>query len=159
MGKLPYIPDKDTYRAVVGACSYIRETGWFNKATSYYAKKYNVDVDEVRKFVRIAQGNGQKEAAKNSPKKYKWYAVEYSMGGERNGGAYFESEYACYEVRKGLNEGSVMRTMCKNDEPWNEYAAVHWFGRIKEFSSKDEAEQCVEDWRKEKWQNRHHTLK
>ena len=61
MGKLPYIPDKKLYAAVMGACSYVRDTGYFNKATSYYANKYNVDVEEVRRYVRIAQGNGQKK--------------------------------------------------------------------------------------------------
>lgn len=72
MKKLPYIPDKKMYAAVMGACSYVRDTGYFNKATKYYADKYDVDVDEVRKYVRIAQGNGQKQAPK---RKYKWYVM------------------------------------------------------------------------------------
>ncbi len=71
MGKLPYIKDKPLYAAVMGACSYVRETGYFNKATSYYANKYNVDVEDVRKYVRIAQGNGQR----GSTRKYKWYVI------------------------------------------------------------------------------------
>lgn len=146
MGKLPYIPNKNLYLAVVGSCSYIRETGWFNKATSYYAKKYGVNVDEVRKLVRTAQGNGQKEAARKEPRKYKWFAVEYSMGGEYNGVPCFDQEHACYAVRRGLCEDSVKETMSKNDEWWHEHAAVHWFGRVKEFESKDEAERCVRDW-------------
>lgn len=75
MGKLPYIPDKDLYMAVIGACSYIRETGYFNKATEYYARKYGVDADEVKRYVRIAQGNGQREAAKRQKRVYKWYAA------------------------------------------------------------------------------------
>lgn len=72
--KLPYISDKKLYAAVMGACSWIRETGYFNKATQYYADEYGVDVEEVRKYVRIAQGNGQKKAPK---RKYKWYVVLY----------------------------------------------------------------------------------
>lgn len=72
--KLPYISDKKLYAAVMGACSWIRETGYFNKATQYYADEYSVDVEEVRKYVRIAQGNGQKKAPK---RKYKWYVVLY----------------------------------------------------------------------------------
>lgn len=75
MGKLPYIRNKRLYAAVMGACSYIRETGWFNKATQYYANKYGVGVDDVRKYVRIAQGNGQREAAKKKPATFKWYTA------------------------------------------------------------------------------------
>ena len=75
MHKLPYIADKKMYAAVMGACSYVRDTGYFNKATSYYADKYNVDVEEVRRYVRIAQGNGQKQAAKRKKWEYKWYVV------------------------------------------------------------------------------------
>ena len=75
MGKLPYIPDKKMYAAVMGACSYIRETGYFNKATQYYADKYGVDVEKVRRYVRIAQGNGQKQASKKTKRKYKWYVA------------------------------------------------------------------------------------
>lgn len=75
MAKLPYIPDKKMYAAVMGACSYVKETGYFNKATKYYADKYGVDVEQVRKYVRTAQGNGQKLAAKKRPRKYRWYAI------------------------------------------------------------------------------------
>ena len=75
MGKLPYIPDKKMYAAVIGACSYIKATGYFNKATQYYADKYGVDVERVRKYVRTAQGNGQRQQNKRNPRKYKWYAV------------------------------------------------------------------------------------
>lgn len=53
MKKLPYISDKALYAAVMGACSYARDTGHFNKATSYYAEKYDVDVEDVRKYVRF----------------------------------------------------------------------------------------------------------
>lgn len=94
MGKLPYIPDKKLYAAVMGACSYVKDTGCFNKSTKYYAEKYDVDVDKVRKYVRIAQGNGQKAANKNNPRNYKWYAVallnDYYFAGD-------EGKYASYE--------------------------------------------------------------
>ena len=63
------------YAAVMGACSWIRESGYFNKATKYYADKYGVDVDELRKYVRTAQGNGQKQAAKKEKRKYYWFVV------------------------------------------------------------------------------------
>ena len=75
MKKLPYIPDKKMYAAVMGACSWIRQSGYFNKATQYYADKYGVDVDELRKYVRTAQGNGQKQAAKREKRVYHWYVI------------------------------------------------------------------------------------
>ena len=41
--KYPYIKGgKAMVAAVLGACSYIRETGYFNRAVTYYANKYNV---------------------------------------------------------------------------------------------------------------------
>ncbi len=146
MGKLPYIPNKRLYAAVMGACSYIRETGYFNKATSYYADKYNVDVDDVRKYVRIAQSNGQKNAAK---RKYHWFAVEFSMGNERNGGCYFEPIYAQCAVKKGVTVESVHRSMSKNDDYIDEYAPCHWFGRTEQFETKEDAENAISRWRSE----------
>lgn len=151
MSKLPYIPDKRLYAAVMGACSYVRETGWFNKATQYYADKYDVNVDDVRKYVRIAQGNGQKTTAK---RKYKWFAVEYSMGNERNGCDYFEPLFAEYTVRKGASKESVMRTMSKNDDYMSEYAPCHWFGRIEEFESEKEAIETAQEWKRANRQRR-----
>lgn len=117
MGKLPYIPDKKMYAAVMGACSYIRETGYFNKATQYYADKYHVDVEQVRKYVRIAQGNGQKQAAKKAPRKYKWYAVavmedyyylDYDVG------RYFSFEWSEKEKDENTHICIVKATSVKN---------------------------------------------
>ena len=146
MKKLPYIPDKRLYAAVMGACSYIRETGWFNKATSYYADKYGVNVEDVRKYVRIAQGNGQKQGEK---RKYHWFAVEYSMGNERNGSCYFEPAFAQYTVKKGLSAESVQSSISKNDDFYSEYAAQHWFGRIKPFETQKEAKDAIILWSSE----------
>jgi hypothetical protein len=71
--KYPYISDKKMYAAVRGACNYIRETGWFNKATQYYADKYGLDVDRVKEEVRKRQAAGQ-QGRKRMP--YKWFVVE-----------------------------------------------------------------------------------
>ena len=83
--KYPYIADKKLYAAVRGACNYIRETGWFNKATQYYADKYGLDVELVRKEVRKRQSAGQKGKGRAS---YKWFVVERKLcfsGGFLNG--------------------------------------------------------------------------
>lgn len=80
--RYPYISDKKMYAAVMGACSYIRDKGYFNKAVSYYADKYGVDPDELAKEIRKRQGAGQK----GKTRKYKYYLVVgwsdewYSMG-------------------------------------------------------------------------------
>lgn len=55
MSKYPYIADKQMYAAVMGACKWIRESGYFNKATQYYADKYGLDVGAVRAEVRKRQ--------------------------------------------------------------------------------------------------------
>ena len=148
MSKLPYIPNKKLYAAVMGACSYVRSTGWFNKATEYYADKYGVDIEDVKKYVRMAQGKGQKRNnAKSAPRKYFWFAVEYSMGNERNGEAYFEPLIAAYAVKRGLSARTVTNRMSEHDDYASEYSPCHWFGRVEGFETKEEAEATVEKWR------------
>lgn len=56
MKKLPYIPNKDMYAAVMGACSMIRETGKFWTAVNYYADKHNVDKEEMIEYIRMGDG-------------------------------------------------------------------------------------------------------
>ena len=151
--KLPYIPNKKMFAAVAGACSYVRATGWFNKATQYYADKYNVNVEEVRRYVRIAQGNGQKKKNHAKPKrKFKWFAVEYSVGtGYEN---YFEESKALYTVRKGLTEETVIRTMCKDENYDSELNPFLWFGRIEAYDTKKETENCIAKWETEQERKR-----
>ena len=60
MPKYPYIADKNMYAAVMGACSWIREKGYFNKAVAYYSDRYRVDPDKLAKEIRKRQGAGQK---------------------------------------------------------------------------------------------------
>lgn len=141
--KLPYIKDKSLFAAVCGACSYISETGWFNKATQYYADRYRVDVEEVRRLVRVAQGNGQKKSAKK--RKYYYFAVEYSLGNERHGSAYFVKDDARYAVLKATSEDNAKRQLDKNDG-WGEYDWQHWFGRVRKFDTIDEADNALNEW-------------
>ena len=140
MGKLPFIPDKKLYAAVMGACAYVRDTGYFNKATEYYADKYGVEVEDVRKYVRMAQGAGQRAANKDKPKrKYYYFAIEYSLGNERNGADYFEILEAQYAIRRGISCETVTQRMSAHDDLASEYAPCHWFGRIAGFDTEDEA--------------------
>lgn len=68
----PYIKDKNMYAAVMGACSYIRDTGYFHKAVSYYADKYKVDEKELEREIRKRQAAGQK----GKTRKYKYFVVK-----------------------------------------------------------------------------------
>ena len=145
--KLPYIPNKKLYAAVMGACSYIRATGYFNKAVHYYADKYNVSVDDVIRYVRIAQGNGQRMSTKK--RKYYWFAVEYSYAGERLGRVnYFVKDWADYAVVKATSETNAIRRISRDDD----YSELgHWtaVGRIKQFDTEEDAIGCCRKWKDE----------
>ena len=66
--KYPYIP-RDYYPAVIQACKMIRETGWFNKAVSYYARQYDLDETELAFHIRKRQAAGQKGKRRTNPRK------------------------------------------------------------------------------------------
>ena len=145
--RYPYIPDKTMYAAVMGACSYIRDTGYFHKAIRYYADKYNVDEDELERHVRERQGAGQRAKNREKPKRrYKWFAVEYSMGNERNGSAYFAPSEAQYCIARGVSAETVKRRLSQHDDYISEYAACHWFGRVQECESEEAAQATVRTW-------------
>lgn len=157
MGKLPYISDKRLYAAVMGACSYIRETGYFNKAISYYAKKYDVSKDDIAKYVRIAQGNGQKAKNKVSPKrKYKWFAVEYSWGCDNI--PYFTPETAQYKVAKGTTVENVIDRIDKGVSGKYTFSTlpILYIGRTGEFETEEEAKQCCNEWWYDNKQRKEH---
>lgn len=143
--KYPYIADKELYAAVMGACNYIRETGWFNKATQYYADKYGLDVDVVREEVRKRQAAGQKGKTR-SP--YKWFVVErklYSSGSFFCGPSYTTVDY---NIVKAANK--------HNAENRPEYLprdmySPHYIGvSIFEGSSKEECETWLREYLKQK---------
>lgn len=152
MGKLPYIPNKNLYAAVMGACKWIREDGYFNKATKYYADKYNVSVDEVKKYVRIAQGNGQREANKRKPtKRYFWYAIEYGYYNYKQldyGVDIYDRTFSTFDVKRALSKDSLKRTMTKN-EGYGEYSDHKIFHRIEGFTTKEEAVKAMNSWYEE----------
>lgn len=64
--KYPYVP-KEYYPAVILACKMIRESGWFNKAVSYCANKYNLDEDTLAYHIRKRQAAGQKGKKRTNP--------------------------------------------------------------------------------------------
>lgn len=144
--KYPFIADKKMYAAVMGACQMICDTGWFNKATGYYADKYGVDEEELKKHIRARQVAGKKISAK---RKYYYFAVEYSMGCERSGTDYFVPECARYTVKRGTSADNVRLSLCARDKDYNEYADVHWFGRVVPCETLAEATKKVEEWRNE----------
>ena len=144
--KYPFIKGgKAMVAATLGACRYIRDTGYFNKAIRYYAEKYGVDVKKLEKNVRERQAAGQK----GKTRKYKWFAVEYSMGNERNGVAYFDETSAVYGYAKGVSVESVKARLSKYDDYLSEYSPCHWFGRVTECENEQNAKTTAEQWAKE----------
>lgn len=117
--KYPYISDKKMYAAVMGACSYIRDKGYFNKAVSYYANKYGVDPDELAEEIRKRQGAGQK----GKTRKYKYYLVEgwtdewYNMYD-------YDVLFSQYEPQKWENERKRMARIIKATNRQNAEAQI-----------------------------------
>ena len=83
--KYPYIPDKRMFAAVMCACHMIRESGWFNKAVSYAADKFNVDEDDLAKHIRERQAAGQRKKQTAKGRKYKWFISEKWVRSEADG--------------------------------------------------------------------------
>lgn len=148
--RYPYIADKNLYRAVMGACSYIRETGWFNKATEYYADLYGVDVEDVQREVRRRQSVGQRANNHNMPtKKFTWFAIQYASY-YVDYDNYEEPLYNKFMVKRALSLDSLEKAL--SGDPyrvlWGDTPTVD-IGRAEGFSTKKEAEEALEEWRKE----------
>lgn len=125
MTKYPYIADKTMYAAVMGACSYIRESGYFNKAVAYYANKYGVDKKELAQHIRARQAAGQKGKASSAKgKQYKyfivWDVIDTAEGSD-----------SCYQkpkVLKGISEESVIKKYFDDDlkKSKQSYTGSYW---------------------------------
>ena len=148
--KYPFIPDKRMYAAVMGACSYIRSTGYFNKAVAYYADKFGVSEEELAKHIRARQSAGQTGRKTGTGKKYKWFIVCETVWCEANG----EKDYDRPEVLKGLSERTVVRRYSEFD--WNRtvradyggsYAPVYDHEVIAQFDTEREAMEALPRWR------------
>lgn len=140
MTKYPYIPDKKMYAAVMGACKWIREEGYFNKAVSYYAEKYNVDPDELAKHIRARQSAGQKG---KTGRTYKYYLVD------KREQSYGETHYYNAPVIiKATSAKNAERQFYLGDSldmqrSFESTGTVIWHETIGEYDSKGEAEEAL----------------
>lgn len=161
--KYPYISDKKMYAAVMGACKYIRETGYFNKAVRYYAERYGVNEKELEKQIRLRQSAGQKgKAGSSAGKTYKWFIVVETCHSD----AAYEYSISDPQVLKGISSASVVRRFSDNDwrrttrdDYGGSYAPVYRHEAIAEFDTESEARKQLSDWRKyakEKFGNRYY---
>jgi len=145
--KYPYIADKKMYAAVMGACRWIREDGYFNKATQYYADKYDLDVEEVRKEVRKRQAAGKKGKKTG---KMKWFCVVKMTTSEAVGG------WTMYEhprVVKAKSRDSAGRDYSRENmrnDYGGVYAPYHSDFVLFEGDTKKEAENYLNGLNKEK---------
>lgn len=149
--KYPYIKGgKAMVAATLGACSMIRDTGYFNKAVKYYANKYGVDEDELEKNIRARQAAGQKgNHNQNAGKVYKWYLVCET--------AYCEADYEISvrnpQIVRGVSQKTVQnrfsdydwKRTVKNDTG-SSYSLIYGHKVIGEFETKAEAEQALPNW-------------
>lgn len=144
MKKLPYIPNKDMYAAVMGACSMIRETGKFWTAVNYYADKHNVDKEEMIEYIRIAQSNGQRKAhgkpSQNLVKPFRYWACISIV--DKSG----EKSMLKSGVRGARNYSRLLASLlntdtndeyrhCRNDEQINSFAV----GNLNGYETRQEA--------------------
>lgn len=110
--KYPYINSKKMYAAVMGACSYIRAKGYFNKAVNYYAEKYDVDEEELAQHIRERQAAGQRgRKPESTGRKFKWFVVAEGVYTDANP----EMHYNRCEVVKGISSETVKRRFEKHD--------------------------------------------
>lgn len=147
--KYPYIADKRMYAAVMSACKYIRETGYFNKAVRYNAEKYGVDAGELEKEIRKRQGAGQKgKSTKATGKTYRYFIVVEEISTDVDG-----RTYRSPQVLRGLTRQSVVKRFDETD--WRKtvradyggsYAPSYSHRAIADFESKAEAEAALPRW-------------
>ena len=148
--KYPYIEDKRMYAAVMGACSWIRESGKFNRAVRYFAKKYGVDEEELAAQIRARQGAGQKgKTSVTKGKRYRYFLVSRTVWTEANGEKYFNRP----EVLRGLTAETVLRRFAEADE--KETARLDYGGAYApeidhvvcgEYETRAEAEEALSVW-------------
>ena len=151
MSKYPYIPDKRMFAAVMGACSYIRETGYFNKAVSFYAEKYHVDEKELADHIRARQAAGQKgRASASKGRKFKWFFVCETIATDADPVPTYNSP----QIVRGLTPQTVEHRYTENDfyrtmkaDYGGNYAEQYSHVVIASFDSKKEAEKYLPSWR------------
>ena len=139
--KYPYVP-KDFYPAVMFACKMLEEKFEFDTAIARAAEYYKVDTAELTEHVQ------KRQAAENQKMKYSYFAVEFSLGVEQDGCDHFQRNKAQYMVKRGLTKNTVKRSMSSGDNAYSKYSPQHYFGRIEQFETKEEAEKKVREWQR-----------
>ena len=161
MKNFPYIADKKMYAAVMGACSYIREKGWFNKAVSYYSKKYGVDSDELAQHIRARQSVGQRNKH-TSPKERRYFCCVHTV---ESGYRYTFADTVT--IRKCVSAETAADAHIK-DQVWGQSDNAYRFeyyiiiGDKKGYVKKEDAELIkwlFEGWRKAHPQDDIHLFK
>ena len=134
--KYPYIANKRMYCAVMGACKWIRESGYFNKAVSYYADKYGVDEAELAKHIRARQSAGQKGKKRGT---YKHYVVITWESCDADG----EAHLIAINVKKAMNEQNARQSWLdfqRRNDYGGSYAPYRFDEVLNEFATKNEAD-------------------
>jgi hypothetical protein len=159
--KYPYIKGgKQMVAAVLGACKMISDTGYFNKAVSYYSEKYDVDKEELAKNIRARQAAGQK----GRTCKYRYYAVLFFKdyytaddAGTRASWIWEEQDakkHTYVKVLRATNKKNAETQIDNMGDACFPYKSGtdYWVFHIKEFTEKKEAEKYLEciNWEKAK---------
>ena len=134
--KYPYIANKRMYAAVMGACSWIRESGYFNKAVSYYAEQYGVDADELAGHIRARQSAGQKGKKRGT---YKYFVVLTWESCDADG----EAHLVDIQVKKALNKSNAKQSWLdfqRRNDYGGSYALYRFDEVLNEFATKKEAD-------------------
>lgn len=132
----PYIRNEELRQAVTSVSKYVRETEWFCILAYYYAEKYHVDGDKVRKYAKMQPTNAKVVGD------YKWYMV---VAAEHNW--HLPKEYYCMflvpaeskEMAKDIVESYDYFSL--RDGYWDESeASSYWVKLIREYKTKKRAE-------------------
>lgn len=139
--KYPYISGgKNMVAAVLGACQYIRETGYFNKAVSYYSSKYSVDRRELERNIRARQAAGQK----GKKRKYYWYIVEEYNWCDAQIPCACQETFSRLSLRKATSEENACK--CFGDETGSSWDNYHQEIAVGRYDTRDEALQDQRLW-------------
>lgn len=147
MKKMPYIADKKLYAATMFAAKMIRENGYFNKDCRVAANYYGVDEDDVAREVRRRQSVGQKNAAKRTPRKMRWYAVRYAMWSDVGEVMSEKDNYAVVHCYNAKNIGNHLPHGGSFDYEY--YACYDHDKDVVECTSEDMAKDRIRAWKAE----------
>lgn len=133
--KYPFIRGgKNMVAAVLGACQYIRETGYFNKAVTIYSSRYGVDREELEQNIRARQAAGQK----GQSRKYYWFIVEkYDFYAEAGVPCVCQDTFNGLTVRKATSEKNACKSW--SDNTGSAYDNVHIEIAIGKYDTEAEA--------------------